>query len=167
MSVYHPCTYNHNRRKQPHLWWRHGMEPFPYQLTLCEGNHRSPSISGLVEYCNYFLQGCFMHWGCPSLFHTAASHFIWYKVASVEIFLFGSKLQLQLHTFYVCTIQDTQAFWLKNDCGLSIEPCWFDKWGHRRCHQTLSAICRNMGICGGFRAVAWEKTSGCCMIASV
>ena len=43
-----------------------------------------------------------------------------------------------------------------NYCGFNIEPFCSDVCGDHRCPQTLAEIhvCRNMGICCGFRAVA-------------
>ena len=48
-----------------------------------------------------------------------------------------------------------------NYCGFNIEPFCSDVCGDHRRPQTLAEICRNMGICCGFRAVAArEKYSG-------
>ena len=41
-----------------------------------------------------------------------------------------------------------------NYCGFNIEPFCSDVCGDHRCPQTLTEICRNMGMCCGFRAVA-------------
>ena len=41
-----------------------------------------------------------------------------------------------------------------NYWGFSIEPFCSDVCEDHRCPQTLAEICRNMGICCGFRAVA-------------
>ena len=41
-----------------------------------------------------------------------------------------------------------------NYCGFNIEPFCSDVCGDHRRPQTLAEICRNMGICCGFRAVA-------------
>ena len=41
-----------------------------------------------------------------------------------------------------------------NYCGFNTEPFCSDAWGDHRRPQTLAEICRNMGICCSFRAVA-------------
>ena len=58
------------------------------------------------------------------------------------------------HAFHVCAIWDTSAFWLMNYCSFDIEPHYSDIYVYHWCPQTLAEICRNMGICCGFRAVA-------------
>ena len=50
-----------------------------------------------------------------------------------------------------------RPFYLMKYCGFNIEPFCSDVCGdHRRLHA-LAEICRNMGICCGFRAVATRK----------
>ena len=56
--------------------------------------------------------------------------------------------------FRVCIIWDAQVFWLINYCGVNIEPFRSDVYGDHRRPKTLVEICRNIGICCGFRAVA-------------
>ena len=69
--------------------------------------------------------------------------------------------EIYKHTFRVCAIWDAQAFQLINYCGFNIEPFCSDVCGDHRRPQTLAEICRNMGICCGYRAVAArEKISG-------
>ena len=41
-----------------------------------------------------------------------------------------------------------------NYCHFKIESFCSHVWGDHRCPQTLAEICRSMGICCGFRAVA-------------
>ena len=41
-----------------------------------------------------------------------------------------------------------------NYCGFNIEPFCSEVCGDHRRPQTPAEKCRNMGICGGFRAVA-------------
>ena len=83
----------------------------------------------------------------------------------LNIFIFSSTLVLtfsyrrNLYTFYqthlceiyqhffcVCTIWDTQAFSLKNDCGFNTKSYCSDVCGYHRRPQTLAEICRNMGL---------------------
>ena len=47
-----------------------------------------------------------------------------------------------------------RRFQLMNYCSFNIEPFCSDVCGDHRRPQTLAEICRNMGICCGFRAVA-------------
>ena len=69
--------------------------------------------------------------------------------------------EIYKHAFLVCAFWDAQAFWLMNYCGFNIEPFCSDVCGDHRRPHTLAEICRNMGICCGFRAVAAkEKYSG-------
>ena len=56
--------------------------------------------------------------------------------------------------FRVCTIWDAQSFKLTNYCGFNIQPSCSDMCGDHRRPQTLAEMCRNMGICYGFRSVA-------------
>ena len=58
------------------------------------------------------------------------------------------------HTFYVCASWDTQALSLRNYCGFNSRSYCTDACGYHQCPQTLAEICRNMGICCGFRGVA-------------
>ena len=62
--------------------------------------------------------------------------------------------QTHLGAFYVCAIWDTQAFSLKNYRSFNTKSYCSDVCGYHRCPQTLAEICRNMGICCSFRAVA-------------
>ena len=62
--------------------------------------------------------------------------------------------EIYKHAFRVCVIWDAQAFQLMNYCGFNIEPFCSDVCGDHRRPQILAEICRNMGICCGFRAVA-------------
>ena len=58
------------------------------------------------------------------------------------------------HAFYVCAIWDTQVRLLKSYCGFNTGLYCSDVCGYQRSPQTLTEICRNMSICGGFRAIA-------------
>ena len=55
---------------------------------------------------------------------------------------------------YMYVQSGTQAISLKNYCGFNTNSYCSDVCGYRRCPQTLPKICRNMGICCSFRAVA-------------
>ena len=55
--------------------------------------------------------------------------------------------------FRVCTIWDAQSFQLINYCGFNIQPFCSDGCGDHRRPQTLAEMCRNMGICYGFRSM--------------
>ena len=57
------------------------------------------------------------------------------------------------HVFRVCTIWDAQSFYLIN-CGFNIQPFCSDVCGDHRRPQTPAEMCRNMGICYGFRSLA-------------
>ena len=71
--------------------------------------------------------------------------------------------EIHKHAFRVCAIWDAHAFQLMNYCGFNIEPFCSDLCGGHRRPQTLAEICRNMGICCGFRAVAArENIRGSC-----
>ena len=48
----------------------------------------------------------------------------------------------------------TQAFLLKNYCGFNTKSYCSDVCGYNRRPETLAEICKNTGICCGFRAVA-------------
>ena len=58
------------------------------------------------------------------------------------------------HAFYLCAIWDKQEFSLKNCCGFNTKSYCSDVCEHHRYPQTLAEMCRNMGICRGFRTVA-------------
>ena len=62
--------------------------------------------------------------------------------------------EIYKHAFYVCAIWDTQVFSLKNYCVVNTKSYCSDVCGYHRLPQTLAEICRNMGICCSFRAVA-------------
>ena len=62
--------------------------------------------------------------------------------------------EMYKYVFYVCAIWYTQAFSLKNYCGFNTKSYCSDVCGYHQCPQTLVEICRNMGICFSFRAVA-------------
>ena len=54
-----------------------------------------------------------------------------------------------------------------NYCGFNIEPYYSDVCVCHRCPQILVKICRNMGICCGFRAVpARERYPGFILLRS-
>ena len=84
------------------------------------------------------------------------------KCSAWETYIIQTYLdEIYKHAFRVCTFCDARAFWLMNYCGFNIEPFCSDVCGDHRRPQTLWEICRNMGICCGFRAVAdWEKYRG-------
>ena len=65
--------------------------------------------------------------------------------------------EIYKHTFRVCAIWEAQAFSLMNYCGFNIEPFCSDVCGNHRRPQTLAEICRDMGVCCGFRAVATRE----------
>ena len=62
--------------------------------------------------------------------------------------------EIYKHAFYVCAIWDTRLFLLKNYCGFNSKSCCSGVCGYDRCPQSLAEICRNIGNCCGFRAVA-------------
>ena len=56
--------------------------------------------------------------------------------------------------FRVYRIWDPRSFWLINYYGFNIQPFCSDVYGDYRRPKTLAEMCRNMGICYGFRSVA-------------
>ena len=62
--------------------------------------------------------------------------------------------EIYQHAFRVCAIWDAQTFQLMHYCGFNVEPFCSDVCGDHRRPQTLAEICKNMGICCGYRAVA-------------
>ena len=65
--------------------------------------------------------------------------------------LFGSNLWICFSS--MCNL-GYQALSLKMYCCFNKEPLCFYVWVYSRRPQTLAVICRNMGICDVFRAVA-------------
>ena len=66
-------------------------------------------------------------------------------------------MKFSKHDFYVCAIRYTQAFSMKNYCGFNTKSYCSDVCGYHRCPQTLAEICRNIGICCSFWAVATRE----------
>ena len=93
-------------------------------------NYANP-IYGVATVCH---QVRCLRWGHPSLFHTATSLLIWYKLFCVRDIL-------------------NRLIWMHRRCGFNIKPFCSDVCGDHRRPQTLAEICRTMGICCGFRAV--------------
>ena len=87
----------------------------------------------------------------PSLFHTATS-FFYIKCSAWEIY-HADVYGWTLLSVYAQSGRH-RRYKLMNYCGFNIEPFCSDVCGDHRRPQTLAEICRNMGICCGFRAMA-------------
>ena len=80
----------------------------------------------------------------------------WYKIACMANIL-HTLIWVKFVSMLPMYVQSgTQAFSLKNYCGFNTKSYCSDVCGYHRRPQTLVEICRNMGICCGFRAVAAE-----------
>ena len=113
-------------------------------------NYANP-IYGIATICH---QVRWSHWGHPSLFHTTTSLLIWKKNVLHERYIMQTYLnEIYKHAFRVCTIWYAQAFQLMNYCGFNIQPFCCDVCEDHRRPQTLAEMCRNMGICCGFRSM--------------
>ena len=114
-------------------------------------NYANP-VYGFATICH---QVRCLRWGHPSLIYTATSLLIRYKMFYMRDISYRliSVDEIYKHAL-VCVFWDAQAFYLMNCCGFNIEPFCSDVCGDHRRPQTLAEICRNMGICCGFRAAA-------------
>ena len=113
-------------------------------------NYANP-VYGVATICH---QVRCLRWGHPSPFHTATSFNLICNVLHERYIIQTYMDEIFKHAFCVSAIWEAQAFWLMNYCGFNIEPLCSDVWGDHQHPQTLGKICRNMGICCGFRAVA-------------
>ena len=125
--------YNYNKTK---LAWHH--------------NYANP-VYGVATICQ---QVRFLRWGHPSLFHIATALLIWYKMfcmREISYRLIWMKFKNRLSVYVQPGTHRCVNWWI---IGFNIEPFCSDVCADHRRPQTLAEICRNMGICCGFRAVA-------------
>ena len=99
-----------------------------------------------------------MRWGYPGLFDTATPFTMDIKWPAWDLYNTDSLYEIHKRDFYACAIWDTQAFPLKGHCGFNIKPYCSDVYEYHQCPQTLAEICKNMGVCCGFRTVAARGT---------
>ena len=122
-----------------------------YLLTLVTSELRWPRI----WCCHYLPPGSLLTVGASeSLSYSHVSFNLILNVLHERYIIQTYMEEMYKHAFRVCAIWDAQAFSLMNYCGFNIEPFCSDVCGDHRRPQTLAEICRNMGICCGFRAVA-------------
>ena len=97
-----------------------------------------------------------LRWWDPSLFHTATSLFIWYKmfhVRDISYRLIWMKFINMLSVYAQSGTHRRFNWWIIAALPF-LEPFCSDVCGDHRRPQTLAEICINVGICCGFRAVA-------------
>ena len=130
-------------------------------LGLCKGtvkesnavcsNYANPAY-GVATICH---QVRWLRWGHPSLFHTATSLLIWYKMFCVRDISYRLIWMEFINMFSVHAHSGTHSrFKLINYRGFNIQPFCSDVCGDHGRPQTLAEMCRNMGICYGFRSMA-------------
>ena len=115
----------------------------------CIFNYANP-VYGVATICH---QVRWLHWGHPSLFQTATSLLIWYRMFCVRDISCRLIWMEFINMFTVYAQSGTQSFKLIHYCGFNIQPFCSDVCGDHRRPQTLAEMCSNMGICYGFRSV--------------
>ena len=146
----HPFPYS---KSQISLFW----STFPYSIrkrTRNLWNYANP-VYGAATICH---QVRWLRWGHPSLFHTATSLLIWYKMFCARDISYRLIIVIWMefiNMFSVYAQSGTHCrFKLMNYCGFNIQPFCSDVCGDHRRPQTLAEMCRNMSIWFGFRSVA-------------
>ena len=131
------------------LWYVHYMSIYNYMI--CMNNYANP-IYGVATI--YHQVRCF-RWGRPSLFHTATSLLIRYKMLcmrEISYRLIWTKFINMLSVCAQCGMHRRFNWWII--VVFNIEPFYSDVCGDYRRPQTLAEICRIIGIYCGFKSVA-------------
>ena len=114
-------------------------------------NYANP-VYGVATICH---QVRWLRWGHPSLFHIATSLLIWYKMFCVRDISYRLIWMEFINMFSVYAQSGTHSrFHLISYCDFNIQPFSSDVCGDYRRPQNLVEMCRNMGICYGFRSMA-------------
>ena len=95
-----------------------------------------------------------MHWGHLRLFYAATFPLNWYKMACMGDILHRLIWMKFISMLSMFVQFVTHAFSLKNYCDFNTKSYCSDVCGYHQCPQALAKICRNMGTCCSFRALA-------------
>ena len=105
----------------------------------------SNPVYGVATICH---QVRWLRWGHPSLFNTATSLLIWYKMFCMRDISYRLIWMEFINVFSVYAQSGTHSR------GFNIQPFCSDVCGDHRRPQSLAEMCRNMGICYGFGSMA-------------
>ena len=107
-EIFLPVLYNTEMHRSSHskvstdvMIWRHQCIPLPFILV----NYASP-VYGVATICH---QVRWLRWGHPSLFHTATSLLIWYKMFCVRDISYRLIWMEHIHMFSVYAQSGTHS----------------------------------------------------------
>ena len=104
------------------------------RIYFCLFNYANPAY-GVATICH---QVRCLRWGHPSLFHTATSLLIWYKMFCMRDISYRLIWMKFINMLSVYAQSEThRRFKLMNCCGFNIEPFCSDVCGDHRRPQTM------------------------------
>ena len=113
------------------------------------------NLNPVQKVATIYHQVCCMCWGHPSVFHAAISLLNWYKmvcIANILHRLIWVKF-ISMLSMYVQSETQRHFHW-RIIAFFNTKFYCSDVGGYHRHPQALAEVCRNMGICCCFRAVA-------------